>query len=96
MMTYRHQLITSLPQSEVCLVPHTSHACPTKGKEPFNRLLGNFMDMHEPKPVDLPTFHSDKDTGYAEQYPHNFSKGNFVSNPYQADCGGRNQNHWSH
>ncbi len=96
MMTYRHQLLTLLPQGEVCLIPHTNHACPTKGKEPFNRLLSNFMDVHEPKSLALPTLHSNQDTGNTEQYPYNFSKGNFIGNPNQADCSGRNQNHGSY
>ncbi len=96
MMTYRHQLLTLLPQSEVCLIPHTNHACPTKGKEPFNRLLENFIDMYDPKSPALSALHPNQDTGDTEQYPYNLSKGNLVGNPYQADRGSRNQNHWPH
>jgi pimeloyl-ACP methyl ester carboxylesterase len=43
MMKYRHMMLTSLPQAEVCLVPKISHACPTKGCETFNMLVEDFL-----------------------------------------------------
>ncbi|MBN6186027.1 alpha/beta hydrolase [Aneurinibacillus sp. BA2021] len=43
MMKYRHILLTSLSQAEVCLVPHTSHACPTKACHVFNTLVEDFL-----------------------------------------------------
>lgn len=43
MMKYRHILLTSLPRAEVCLVPKTSHACPTKASCTFNMLVEDFL-----------------------------------------------------
>jgi pimeloyl-ACP methyl ester carboxylesterase len=43
MMCYRHKLLTSLPRAEVCLIPKTPHACPTKACSTFNRLVEDFI-----------------------------------------------------
>ncbi|MED0681281.1 alpha/beta hydrolase [Aneurinibacillus thermoaerophilus] len=43
MRKYRHMMLTSLPQAEVCLIPKTSHACPTKACQVFNMLVEDFL-----------------------------------------------------
>ncbi|MFT9848058.1 alpha/beta fold hydrolase [Aneurinibacillus sp. REN35] len=44
MMKYRHIMLTSMPRAEVCLVPKTSHACPTKACDVFNALVEDFLE----------------------------------------------------
>ncbi|RXT13773.1 alpha/beta hydrolase [Ammoniphilus sp. CFH 90114] len=96
MMKYRHQLLTSLPQGEVCLIPKINHACPTKGKEAFNKLIEDFIAEHSPTGERLTALNTNENTSDTEQNPNNFTKRNFVSNPYETDRGSSNHNQWPH
>lgn len=43
MRGYRQEFLQHLPDVEVCLIPHVSHACPTKALTSYNRIVGDFL-----------------------------------------------------
>lgn len=97
MMKYRHQFLLSLPHVEIGLVPKTNHACPTKGKEMFNRLIQEFIDTHCPIEVrQLPAFHTDQNKSDTKQNPKNFTERYPISHTYQANRSRGNEDHWAH
>lgn len=97
MMKYRHQFLLALPHVEIGLVPKTNHACPTKGKLIFNKLIQDFIEAHRPDDIHrLPALHPNQNKSDAQQNPEDLTEGYPIGQAYQADRGRGNEDHWAH
>ncbi len=97
MMKYRHQFLLDLPHVEIGLVPKINHACPTKGKQVYNQLIDEFIDMHAPiEKCTLPALDTNQNKGDTKQNPKDFTKGYPIGYTDQTDRSRSNEDQWAH